>query len=360
MIGLVDYDWLQSSKTKILVPNLEIMKLATYYRREENTFCRLLDLNDNDLSVYEKIYFFSEADEPPQIPQNFLSAKNVIYGGTAFTKGEYIPFTNAIIDYTIANPFIYKEFLKQKYQDGIKAKVISHVLDDSYYRMFAGAEKLPIPPIVSKKRLFLYDRNIFANGWSNIIDEISARKPSQIIPIHPAICKKISDYFTFREKKFCRTAEIILDINIPLEETWYMLKKYKKMFLADLTESSAVYLILGDSFPSSFQYFNDFIYKLNLLYSFWSAGIPIKIKYKAPDIGYQNPLINLEQLIENWACGETKNLKSINDRIHFRINKDKQKIIQEEKDLLIKFYPSAKDLFMQNFNDLKSRGRWNI
>lgn len=337
------------------------MKLATYYKIEENTYCRLLSLEDNeDLSVYEKIYFFSESDTMPSIPECFLKNKNVIYGGTGFTQGRYVPFENSIIDYTIARPSIYKDFLKQKYKDGVKAKVISHVLDDSYYRMFANENKLPIPPISSKKRVFLYDRDIFIQGWQDIIDEISNRKPSQIIPIHPAICHKISDYFLFRSKRFCRGAEIILDIDIPLDEINYMLKKYKKLFLADLTESSMVYLPLGQSFSSSFQYFKDFIYKINFLYAFWSVNIPIKLKYIAPNLGNTNPLENLELLIESWACGETKNLKTIDDRIHFRINKEKKEIIQQEKELLLKFHPEAKDLFQQNYEELRKRGYWKL
>ena len=58
MIGLVDYDISNFSSSKFIIPNLEIMKLATYYKTEENRFCRLLSLDEEDLSGYEKIYFF--------------------------------------------------------------------------------------------------------------------------------------------------------------------------------------------------------------------------------------------------------------------------------------------------------------
>ena len=62
MIGLLDYDWCSSKSTTSLIPNLEIMKLATYYKIEENKYCRLLDLNEESLDSYNKIYFFSESD----------------------------------------------------------------------------------------------------------------------------------------------------------------------------------------------------------------------------------------------------------------------------------------------------------
>lgn len=87
MIGLLDYDIQVSTSNQIIIPNLEIMKLATYYKREENTYCRLLDFTDTELSNYDKIFFFSELAHHPQIPKQFLRANNVIFGGTAFTDG---------------------------------------------------------------------------------------------------------------------------------------------------------------------------------------------------------------------------------------------------------------------------------
>ena len=68
MIGLYDYDLQSSTSTTFLIPNLEIMKLSTYYRREENTFCRLIASDESDLSGYDKIYFYSEIAKQPIVP----------------------------------------------------------------------------------------------------------------------------------------------------------------------------------------------------------------------------------------------------------------------------------------------------
>lgn len=201
------------------------MKLATYYKIEERKFCRLLSLNEEELDGYDKIYFFSELSSSPNIPSTFLRNKKIIYGGTAFTKKKYIPFENSIIDFTLGKPDIYKEFLKEKYYSGEKAKKIAHVLDDSYYRMCAGDNILPIPPVIPKKRFFIYDRELFIPQWPDILKEIVSRKPSTIIPIHPVYCNKLSNYFLLRnDKKISRNIEIILDLNIPLSETHYMFK----------------------------------------------------------------------------------------------------------------------------------------
>ena len=38
------------------------MKLATYYKLEEKQFCRLMSLDETELTAYDKIYFFSEQE----------------------------------------------------------------------------------------------------------------------------------------------------------------------------------------------------------------------------------------------------------------------------------------------------------
>ena len=74
MVGLVDYNLYSSTSTNLLIPNLEIMKLAAYYKFEKNTFCRLIDFEEKDLTMYEKIFFFSEGENPPNIPEQFSRA----------------------------------------------------------------------------------------------------------------------------------------------------------------------------------------------------------------------------------------------------------------------------------------------
>lgn len=361
MIGLVDYDLQTSTSIKLAPPNLEIMKLAAYYKREENTFCRLISLDETELSSYDKIFFFSEQDRIPNIPAQFLRAENVIYGGTAFTNKIYIPFENSLIDFSLPKSNIYKEYLKQKYQEGIKTDIISHILDDSYYRCYAGTEKLPIPAIIPRKRVFLYDRDFFYEDWEETIDFISARHPSSIVRIHPIICNKLEQYFTLRGKeKVARANDIILDLNIPLEDIGYMLKKYDKLFLADIMLFSNVFITLGGTFKTSFQYYRDFIYKLNLLYSFWSKNIPIKIKYVEPDTGVNDILSPLSKVLEIWTKNLIRNQnKTINDKIIFKTKKEKTPAIQA-KEMLLKFHPSAKDLFEQSYSNLAQRRYWKI
>ena len=359
MIGLLDLDLYSKTSTTSIIPNLEIMKLATYYRIEKNQFCRLLSLNEPELTNYDKIYCFSEAHGCPKVPEQYLRANQVIYGGTGFTLGKYVPFEDPIIDFTIPKVGIYKDYLKERYNDGVKSRVISHVLDNTYYRCYANKEKLPIPPILPKKQVFLYDRDFFYDDWEDIIQEIADRRPSSIIRIHPVVCHKLSDFFKLRTiQKFSRENKIILDLNIDLEDVYYMIKKYKKQLLAEITISSNVFLQLGGNYKTNYQYFKDFIYKINLLYCFWSEHIPIKIYYELPMLGYKNPLHTLCKKISNLTTFTKANrVCTINERINAKTIITKG---MEERDLLLKFFPSSKTLFDQSYETVSKGGRWRI
>lgn len=95
------------------------MKLAQYYKAEENKFCRLINLDETELTGYDKIYIFSESKDFITVPDAFKRATNVIYGGTAFTNDKYIPFENTLIDFTLPKTEIYKQLLKEKYVAGL-------------------------------------------------------------------------------------------------------------------------------------------------------------------------------------------------------------------------------------------------
>ncbi len=161
MIGLVDLQLQSWNKPQLCPPNLEIMKLATYYQTEENKFCRLINLDETEFGGYEKVYIFSESKDYITVPDAFKRAPNVVYGGTAFTNGKYIPFENKLIDYTLARPRIYTSFLKDKYVAGLKEIEIKRLLDNSYFRWRAGDEKLPIPAVKRRHRIYIYDRDFF-------------------------------------------------------------------------------------------------------------------------------------------------------------------------------------------------------
>ena len=335
------------------------MKLATYYQQEENKFCRLINLDETELTSYEKIYVFSESKDFVTVPEAFKKAPNIIYGGTAFTNGIYVPFENKLIDYTLARPRIYAGFLKEKYQAGLKEIEINRLLDNSYYRWHAGEEVLPLPAILKRHRIYIYDKDFFQEGWRNIINRMVDRNPSSIQFIHPAHYNKISDFLEVRENGLiARGNDAYLDLNIPLKETPILMKHYKNRLLAVITPSSQVYLSLGGSFHYKTDYYKDIIYKLNLLYVFWSCGIPMKIKYEEPSIGCFNPIPDISKLIATWTQGETSKIKTIVDRIPKDKSMSDIRPEREQLEIILQKYPSQKNLFYQNIETVKQGGFW--
>ena len=359
MIGLVDLQLQSWDKPQLCPPNLEIMKLATYYQREENKFCRLINLDETEFGGYEKVYIFSESKDFITVPDAFRRAPNVIYGGTAFTNGKYIPFENKLIDYTLPRTRIYAGFLKDKYQAGLEEIQITRLLDNAYYRWHAGNEELPLPAINKRHRIYIYDKDFFQEGWRKIIYRIIARKPSSINFIHPAHYKKISDFLEVRENSLiAKGNDAFLDLNIPLKETPVLMKHYKNRLLAVINPSSQIYITLGGSFHYQSDYLKDIIYKLNLLYVFWSCNIPLKIKYEEPELGCYNPISDISKLISTWSQGETCSYKSIIDRIP----KDKKMTeIRPEREqirVILDRYPSFETLFRQTKETVKKGGFW--
>ena len=359
MIGLVDLQLQSWDKPQLCPPNLEIMKLATYYQYEENQFCRLIPLTDTELTNYDKIYVFSESRDFITVPEALRRAPNVVYGGTAFTNGKYVPFENKLIDYTLARPRIYYEFLKEKRAAGLADREIEHLLENSYYRWHAGDEVLPLPAVYKRHRLYVYDIDFFQEGWRNIMDKMIDRKPSSIHFIHPMKYKKISDFLEVRENALiAKTYNSFLDLNIPLRETPILMKHYKNRLLAVINPSSQVFITLGGSFDYQSEYLKNIIYKLNLLYVFWSCNIPLKIKYEEPKLGCYDPISDLSKLISTWSQGETCNYKSIIDRIPKDKKLSEIRPEREQLRVILDRYPSSETLFRQTTETAKKGGFW--
>lgn len=358
MIGLVDLNW-QKADLVLPPPNLEIMKLAEYYRHEENQFCRIVGLEETELTGYEKIYIFSENDNCIDVPPAFKQAKNVIYGGSAFTNKKYVPFENELIDFTIPKPNIYSGLLKEKYQIGVKEKNINHILEDSYYRRFAGAKELPIPPIYRRQRFYIYDRDFFQPGWKEIIEDISEHRPSSINFIHALHFYKLSDFITVRETDIIsKNMATYLDIKVPLNETNYMMKQYRKKFLELIHPSSQVFLSIGDSYQYQMDYYKNFIYKMNLLYIFWANKIPIQLKYIEPSLGCYDPLRELSCLVAAWTRSPLKNEQTIYERMPKKSKQENILTAKEQVRTLVEKYPQQDILFKQTLTSIQKGGRW--
>ena len=358
MIGLVDLNF-QMAESTLPPPNLEIMKLAEYYKHEENIFCRIINLDEIELSGYEKIYIFSENDNCITVPEAFKKSSNIVYGGSAFTNKIYVPFENELIDYTIPRTNIYAQILKEKYAAGATENVIGHILDDTYYRRFAGKNELPLPPVQRRKRVYIYDRDFFQPGWDEIINDIAKHKPTSINFIHPAHFHRLTDFIRARENDIiAKGNDVFLDINIPLNDMQYMMKNYKTKLLSLILPSSAIYLSLGGSYNYSIEYYKNYIYKLNLLYEFWANGIPIRLKYENPTLGCYDPIRELSEFTTLWSRSHKRNINTIWEHLPRTTDQEHIKLAKEQLREFTSRFPRQEKLFKQNWDSLNKMGRW--
>ena len=119
-IGLIDYDALLYPEN--FFPNIDIMKLSNYYKKERHITS--LILNTNNLERYTKIFFRKENDDGVY-PSKVLLRENCEYGGEAFSNNLYQSISkevdNAAPDLNIYNTYFRNILRKQpNYEEKIK------------------------------------------------------------------------------------------------------------------------------------------------------------------------------------------------------------------------------------------------
>ena len=101
-IGLFDGDL---AVYKNVCFNLELMKMATYYRKKGEVVALTTTFSPDK---YSRFIFRKDYDDgvyPPGVGKN----KTIEYGGYAFTNGLYIPMEPKI-ENTYASPSIYLKY----------------------------------------------------------------------------------------------------------------------------------------------------------------------------------------------------------------------------------------------------------
>lgn len=136
MIGLLDYDALANQK--IRYPNLELMKMATYLRRNRQSYRLVVDLDD--LDIYSEIYLFQN-DSNLDYPTFILKRKNVKWFGLAFTDNVYYEMDREI-EICEPNIGIYKLLFKKfLLEDKMTTEQIGYLLNASYVRLSTPISK---------------------------------------------------------------------------------------------------------------------------------------------------------------------------------------------------------------------------
>lgn len=227
MIGLLDGDALANQKVKY--PNLELMKMASYLRRTNQSYRMVLDANDLDL--YTKVMVF-QSDDKLGYPVKAFRKPGSEWFGLAFTGGNYQPMAQEIEE-CAPDVTVYKQLFKKfLLEDKMEEREIGYLLNASYVRLAPPLNKRYIRAIKKNRRVIVYDSDAFTGDW-----EANARAllKREITGFHFLNRQRIKDlelwkkvYLEFERRNF-NYNPIALDIPFRLADMKDILAVYIKM-----------------------------------------------------------------------------------------------------------------------------------
>lgn len=159
-VGFYDTD--THIKPKKLLLNLELMKVANYYREQGEAV-----ILENDLSKitnHDKFFIFRDL-LPKQAFKNHKSIfhspeEDVKHFGLAYTNGKYVPLDR---EYEEQEPYlkVYSPYLIDKVQTGqMGATDVEKVMNSHYIRLKAGDYEMNLEPLDRRYKVYIYDTNI--------------------------------------------------------------------------------------------------------------------------------------------------------------------------------------------------------
>ena len=351
--GIYDYDFC-ARVMGLPAPSLEAMKMATYLKKQKK-ICRLLSSMEQ-IANYDIVYFFSNLPLD-ELPTELLLMTNVEFYGYYFPNK--IP---KLAQHLLPDITIYKDTIQSKIVDKkVNTSKALSFLESSYCQIIADGERLPLPVIYPRKKIFIYDKDFlgYDDCWE-ILDKIIEKHPSSIYMTNHIQCHTIGQFLKLREdyEKVSRANRIILDYYVPLHQLEVYFGKYKMKLLGEITKNSSVGIYLGKNYGnnvySNIFYIRNLLYCLNLLFSYYSRNIPVVSEIYYPQGETDNPYLEIYKGIRAWA-NDNKNWDlKLEDT--FKMKKRKEPLEQ-----LLEKHPIMKPFFTYSKNDLKNtRGIWRI
>lgn len=358
MMGIIDDNFLNWGKRQGLPsPNLDAMKWYVYLRKTYPEEDVRLVTSLNSIANYSKVYFLT--DKPPEgLPKEiFLQANVEIYG-------PFFAPSPKLVEHTIPSISLYRDFIEEKVaEERLSSKRALQFLDSIYYKIWGlGGEKLPLPPCETRKRFYLYDKDVLGRGedsWAALL-ALTARKPTSLYFVSPIQCHSIKQFIRLRvdfDGIISRSNAIILDYFVPLHQLDYYFDKYRLLLLGEITPNADVNIYLGknysnDTYCANF-YIRNFTYCANLMFSYWAHNIPIKgtIYQDENSVGEANPCAMLYDALRRWAAAPSKEA-TLWDQLTKKNKLDCEALAEK--------HPALRRFLKVTKNDLLNSGEWNV
>lgn len=132
IIAVCDYDAV--AEPNRFFPNLEVMKLSSYYKTKNHLTYSIFDLKDQTLFTTASKVIIRKDRKNLKIPTDVLGYSNVTYGGLGFTQGQYVALDPDIEDAAPDRGF-YDEFLETAKITKVKRAMVNTVLNNAMVRL---------------------------------------------------------------------------------------------------------------------------------------------------------------------------------------------------------------------------------
>ena len=214
-VGLIDYDALSFSNK--FFPNLEIMKLSSFLKKNKSIV--KLILNFSDLEKYSKLYLRKNINNN-DYPSSLILDKRCEYGGLAFTNNNYLPM-NEEIEKSTPDFSIYEKYYSnskipisiKKQQNNLSKSCFIRLIYNNKIKDFYKNYCTPS----HGGSVFVYDSDLFkTENTFSILNDIGHK--THIKFIYPQkidnidICKKIcSSDWNYSKNKIIFKNNIILN-----------------------------------------------------------------------------------------------------------------------------------------------------
>lgn len=192
-IGLIDQDALFYPKK--FFPNLEIMKLASYHKKQRNIVEFILDVDIVD--KYSKFYLRKDLQDGVFYDTELILKKGCEYGGLAFTQGLYSPLPDEI-EQCIPDFTIYRNFFK-RYNPKIKCGISKNILDNATYLRAIYNDKIQESIVENtiynntygRANIYIYDQHFLT--WENLeyLSELMQNSSQKVKFLYP---QRITDF----------------------------------------------------------------------------------------------------------------------------------------------------------------------
>lgn len=163
-IGLLDQDLLL--RPGHFCPNLEIMKLSTYYKNQKEIVRLILDARTTD--QYREVIIRKDKIDN-SYPDTLFGKQNISFGGLAFTNNKYKPMPDEM-ENSLPDITIYDKFLVDKKI----GRAGMNYLKGSHFRLSTDNINCNVDYLkyLNKGHAVIHDKNIFhlKDSYENLYD----------------------------------------------------------------------------------------------------------------------------------------------------------------------------------------------